>query len=130
MTPCGQRQEPIYRYTQQGVQEVSTDGGATWSEAGSDPRVSGTIIPPPIWLILGSDNRCNGALSARDWVKFTTEFITEGEAITTIEEIIAIILGILTALLGPLTPVIATIIYGIAWLLLEVGQAALSVAHP
>jgi len=125
---CGCGDAATYRYNQQGIQEVSNDGGATWSEAGSDPRVSGTIIPPPLWLVLGGDNRCNGAISATEGMRFVTDLVVSDETANTITLLIDLIIAALVAFIPGLGAIAAAIIAAVAYVVLTVGRAAIETA--
>jgi len=129
VTGCGQPccPDPVTRYNQFGIQEVSNDGGATWSEAGSDPRVSGTIIPPPLWLAVGGDNRCNGAISAKEGMRYVTDLIVSDTLAETVSLLIDLILAALVAF-TPLGAAAAAIIAAIAYIIVSVGKSALGTA--
>lgn len=96
---CGCCDDPIYRFTADGVREVSHDGGETWEVDPSDPRISGDILPPPPWLIIPGDHSCEGAITGAVNMHFMIdEILTSGATgVSSLYETIAAIICVFSA---------------------------------
>lgn len=122
---CGCCDDPIYRFNSAGVKEVSHDGGETWEEDIADPRISGSILPPPLWLDPDGDNSCNGALTGAANMKILVdEIIALGDAgATAIFTEITTLICVMTA--GAACAV-AALISGLAILVLQITTVYLN----
>lgn len=127
---CGCCPDEVFRYTADGVRQVSRDGGETWTDDPSDPRVSGSIVPPPPWLLLPGGHECEGAITGRLNMKaLSDEIFTTGAEVglTGLAEIIALVLcsftgGIVCAVIQLITVIVVTAIN----IGLDIIQAALT----
>lgn len=117
--------DPIYRYNADGVREVSRDGGETWTTDTGDPRVSGTILPPPLWLDPEGGNECEGAASARASIETALNQIFNTGVDVGLPALIGLVQAILCAFLGPAGCAISSIVTSIALALIEVGAEIL-----
>jgi hypothetical protein len=125
---CGSDFDTIYRFNDSGLQEFSTDGGLTWDTFPGDPRTTGTIFPPPLWLVQGGDNRCNGAISASNATQAYMEEIANGNVWDNIQVMVSFILSLIGTLVPGLGTAIVGLITAIAVILIEAGQAAFQTA--
>lgn len=108
-----------------GQYQVSFDNGETWENNAGDPRHTSTIFPPPLWLLTGEDNSCNGASSAVAALRTITEQFCLGPAIDSISVAIEVLTTIISAFLGPIGTIITQLIGGVAILIIQTGQAAI-----
>lgn len=127
---CGCDGEPVFRYNQDSIQEVSTDGGETWQASLTDVRMDGTILPPPLWLVVGGDNRCDGAATARINLKTLIDQVMDLAVeigISALTAAIAAIIGILLpGVGGAIAGLIAAIVIAIVNLGSNVLQASMT----
>lgn len=106
---CGCCPETIFRYGADGLQEFSTDNGATWDDFPGDERISGSILPPPLWLIVGDDNKCNGAITARLNVKaIVDQILDSGEE--TFVGLVAVVVGAVCVMTAGTVCAVATLV--------------------
>ena len=113
-----------------GALEISVDGGTTWTPDPEDPRVTGTIAPPLPDDV--TDKRCQGAANVVAVLKEKQQALAnDANAWTSINGIIVAILAILAfiGLLGT-AGAIAPLVVGLAYALLQTGQAAFAAAFP
>jgi hypothetical protein len=68
MTGCCDDEVVLHRITDDGQMQISTDGGATWTQDPADPRVTGTQLPNTI-IGTGDDKKCNAATNAVENIK-------------------------------------------------------------
>lgn len=122
---CGSEFDAIYRYDENGLREISFDGGDTWADDTSDPRVSGTIIPPPMWFITGGDNRCKAAVTARINTKNALDEILTTGVDVGFSGLIGIIVGVICAISAGVACGIAGIAGAIATIIIQVGATVL-----
>jgi len=127
MSCCCNQPPAIFRYNDSGVYQMSTDGGATWTDApGYDYRNTSTTFPPPSALGI-SNTKCQAADSA---VKIINDQIVQAmDDSFGVAQILALIAAVLLAVLSAgslaaLTPLIAAI--GAA--IIDVGVAATKAA--
>jgi hypothetical protein len=91
--------DPIYRFTSEGIREVSHDGGETWEVDPGDPRVSGNVLPPPPWLLTPGGHECEGAITgANNMHAMMDEILSTGSvALSSLYETIAAIICVFSA---------------------------------
>lgn len=123
---CGCCDDPIYRYNENGIKEVSHDGGATWEADLGDERISGTILPLPPWLLdPTADRACLGAESLISGVKASTNEIL-GSGVTTFASLVGTIVSVVCAATAGTVCGIAAIVGATASFILAVTAAAIS----
>lgn len=81
-----------------GLYQFSVDGGTTWMNSSSDPRISGTIFPP----VPASDTqKCDAAVNAKNQVaKLVSQTIAAKTASEDYVQILTIIASIIAAWFG------------------------------
>jgi len=127
MSCCCDNPPAIYRYSDTGVYQRSTDGGATWSDAPDfDYRNTSTLFPPPAALGI-STTKCQSADSAVYVIR--TEIVQAMDDSFAAGQILALIAAVLLAVLSAgsllaFTPLITAI--GAA--IIDVGVAATKAA--
>jgi len=96
---CGENQ--LTRYTDEGVLEVSNDGGVTWAPAPElDPRVTGAYFPPMPGED-GDEKKCLAATSSMEYVKQNfIAVLTDGMGYAAIYDILISVVGFLGLLGG------------------------------
>lgn len=129
MSGCCPDDTGLHRFSETGVYQTSTDGGATWTDDPTgDPRNDGVELPP-LTGEDGSPKRCAAADNTRDVMKVYREqavsLLTAG---TTVLAIIAALIGLLGVLLG-LSGVavgISVLLFGLAMELLSLTPTSVS----
>jgi len=125
---CGAEFDKVTRYNELGLLEFSVDGGLTWAEDESDPRMVGTLIPPPLWLIVGGDNRCKGAVTARLNTKLALDEIFNNGVNIGVTGLIGIIVGVICAISAGVACAVAGVAGALATIIAQVGAAILQAA--
>lgn len=126
MGGCCPDDDAIYRYTEDGVLEKSTDGGVTWTPAPEDDVRLTAPLFPPLPGEDGNDKKCLAANNAVAQIKAQADQMSaDAGAWGGITLLIAAFLGILAFLSvlgsgGLLTPLIV----GLMGTLISAGQAA------
>jgi hypothetical protein len=122
---CGCCPETLFRYTAEGIQQFSTDNGETWEDFPGDERMSGSIIPPPVWLLdPSSDHACQGANTAIINIENGTDEIL-GAGATTVNQLIGVIVTAICAATGGTVCGIAALVGGGAAITISVTAAAI-----
>lgn len=106
---CGCDGEPFTRYNSAGIRQSSTDGGVTFTDDLTDTRNYGSILPAPLWLINGGDNRCNGADTAKINIHNAIDQILQ----IGLTEGAAAVIGAIDAIMCTLTAGIACAVVGL-----------------
>ena len=119
---CPDDGEAIYRFTEDGTYEKSTDGGETWEPAPlEDPRRD-VVQAPPLSGVASNAKRCAAADNVRDQYKQmrdnTIELLTAG---TTLLLIIAALVGAIGGFFASTVvgAAIAPMLFGLAGILLS-----------
>jgi hypothetical protein len=120
--------EPIFRFTQDGHRQVSHDGGETWEADPGDPRFSGNLVPPPLWLVVGGDNECNGAITARLNMETMVEQILTTGVDVGVSGVVGIIIAIVCAITAGVACAVAGLVGSFALALIQIGAATLEAA--
>lgn len=121
---CGCDGEPVYRFNANGIREVSNDGGDTWTNDLTDPRTYGTILPPPLWLVVGDDNRCEGAATAAaNMENLVSELVSSGQ--TGASALTSVIVALICAYTAGTACAVAEVIGSVVLAIVEVGLAAI-----
>jgi len=125
---CGSDVPDQTRINENGLIEVSFDDGQTWSVTDADPRFNSPIFPP-LFGPPGPDLRCSGALSGREFMRLSVEYIATNTALW--QNIFALIAGLI-GMLSSLFPIVGTIVVGIitaiAMAIFAFGRAAFEAA--
>jgi hypothetical protein len=92
---CGSNGLPS-RYSDDGVFQVSYDGGATWTDAPQfDPR-NNVTLNPPLEGADGDDKKCKGAANIKRHMENQADkFIADGSAWGNVSDLISIAIAIL-----------------------------------
>lgn len=120
--------EPIMRFTDDGLSEVSTDNGETWAGNAGDPRfLPIPFLPrpePP-----GEARRCNAAFSVRELLEQATDqLIATAGAWGSLQVLVDSILAIIAAIFPGVGTIAALIIAGVVAAIFYFGQAAFDAA--
>jgi hypothetical protein len=127
MSCCCDQPPAIFRYTDDGVYQISFDSGATWTDApGYDYRNTSTIFPPPSSIGI-TNTKCQAADGVVATIK--VELVQALDETFAAAQILALIAAILLAILSAgslaaFTPLITAI--GAA--ILDVGVSATQAA--
>lgn len=125
---CGCDGEPITRYNQDGLLEESTDGGETWETTLADPRLTGTIVPPPLWLLTPGDHSCEAAITARaNYEAMSNEILGNAVdiGVPAFAEVVALIVCTFSA---GVACAIAQLIATFAVIVIQIGASAIEAA--
>lgn len=127
MSCCCDNPPAIFRYTDAGVYQRSTDGGATWTDAPDfDYRNISTLFPPPSAIGI-TNTKCQAADGVVQTIK--VEIVEALDATFAVAQILSLIAAVLLAILSAgslaaFTPLITAI--GAA--ILDVGVSATQAA--
>jgi len=122
---CGGDIPTNQRILENGIIEVSYDGGDTYEPLPDDPRWTDPVFPP-ITGAPGEDIACSGANSLVAVIREATIQVTANEGLwAAINTLIGIITGLIAWLVPGIGPIIAPIIGALAALLLNLGRQAL-----
>jgi hypothetical protein len=122
MSGCCGDNDFMTRYNEEGIKEISYDGGATWeTDPAPDPRFIGDLRPP-LAPIVGQDMKCIGAANIVAWLEQaandTIDSMNEGGNAT------ALVAAIMAILLLGTAGAAAPLLIGLAAaLLLTTGTA-------